>query len=407
MSDKIIQRGHKVVDLAALGFHAGGNGADCSEGIEQIDAIHSQSIQKLEASRAKKLGALEAQRDTLSRLVPQAQDRWEQLQSRYRQDPPRVLIPLLLFIFGLITVIAEASLLAPVLDMFRVTDPVLQLILALVISLGCALLMHRALDSRREQSSVNWPLLSSAVGALLFLVGFGIWRARALSFAATHSKSALSSFMTDNIGLTTFVMSSLTVLIPLTSAFTFDYGLHYMWQWWEFRKARRAAESLGATLDSVSKELDAEKKKLSAEIAAIQEQNEEWQAQYRHFWQLGKENGAKKGPLWPVWLKSAAVVLGIIAVGLLLALWGVRGAVLISGVVGVSAGLAAAAHFYHQWEHPSAEQFLRNANTQFTDIDTSWEQKTGSHVVVRMKDSELRDSMEHENFVGVMKGGAQ
>src|SRR5467141_5466954 len=128
-------RDPKVVDLAALAFYAGANGVDCKEGLAQIEADHAQAAKQLQAERTPEIGSLEARQTTLLHLEPQAKERWAQMRERHKQDPPRFLVPLLIGAVGLGMVLAEAALLAPALDMLRVTDPVLQLVLAIVISL--------------------------------------------------------------------------------------------------------------------------------------------------------------------------------------------------------------------------------------------------------------------------------
>src|SRR6266446_7055262 len=125
----------KFVDLAAVAFYAGANGVDCEKGLAQIEADHAKAAKRLEAERTPGIASLEARQTTLLHLEPQAQDRWQQMRERHRQDPPRVLVPLLVGCVGLGAALAEASLLAPALDMLRVTDPILQLVLAMVISL--------------------------------------------------------------------------------------------------------------------------------------------------------------------------------------------------------------------------------------------------------------------------------
>lgn len=369
MKDSTLDPSRKVVDLAAQAFYAGAHDVDCQKGLAQIEADHAKAAKRLEAERTPEISSLEARQITLLHLEPQAQERWAQMRERHEQDPPRVLVPLLMGEVGLSMALAEASLLAPALDMLRVTDPVLQLVLAGVISLASAALIHFVLDARRKQTAANWPLLSSATGTLVFLVVFGIWRARALTFAAIHSKSALAPFMAAWPGLTTLVVGSLTVMIPVAAAFAIDYALHEVWQWWEFVKARRTARSLKTALDSVTKQIECAKNKLAHDLGRLSHQKEEWQAEYAHYWQLGHENGAKKGPLWAVWVKSAAIAMTVMACGVVFYFLGVRGAVLMGTVAAIAAGLAACAHFYHQWEHPTPEQFFRNANTRFVDSD--------------------------------------
>jgi len=406
MKDASMERRTKVRDIAVEGFYAGANGVNCNEGLAEIEADHAKAAKQLEAGRTAEIGSLEAQQITLLHLELQAQERWAQMRERHKQDPPRVLVPLLMGSVGLGAALAEASLLAPALDMLRVTDPVLQLVLAVVISLTSAVLIHLALDARRKQTPANWPLLSSATGSLLVLVAFGIWRAQALTFAATHGKSALGPFLADWPGLTTLVISSLTVMIPVASAFAIDYALHHVWQWWEFRKARRAAKSLKTALDSVTKQVESAKKKLAHDLDLIKHQNEEWQAQYKHHWQLGFENGAKKGPVWPIWVKSAAVALSVLLFGLALSLLRLPGAALGAAIASVAAGLAAAGHFYHRWEHPTREQFLRNANTRFTDSEPGRKVREGTISLAEPRHKELSLDPDSRELVRLAKGGA-
>jgi hypothetical protein len=192
--------------------------------------------------------------------------------------------------------VAESSLLAPVLDMLRINDPVWQFVTALMITLSAASVSHVAFEARRNQSSSSRPLLCVAGGFLLILVAVGIWRAEALTFAATHSRSVVGAFLAEWPGLTALVTCLLTVMLPLASALSFDHAAHHIRQCWQFRKARRRAERLKTALDCVTKEVESAKKKLAHDLDTIQQQKEEWKAQYRHYWQLGRLNGARKVP---------------------------------------------------------------------------------------------------------------
>jgi hypothetical protein len=373
MKDRSMDRQTRVVDLAALAFYAGANRVECGEGLSQIEADHAKGAKALEAERTAEIGSLEARQTTLSHLQPQAEEQWIQLRERHKEDPPRVLVPLIIGAVGVGIAAAEASVLAPAFDMLSVKDPTFQFIAALALTLGCATWMHLALEAGRKPIPLSRLLRYSAGLPLLALVVFGIWRAQALAFVAIHGRSALAPFLAQSSGLTSLATSLLTIVFPVASAFAIHHAFHHAEQWWEFRKARTVAERLKTALDSVSKQTESAKKKLAHDLEVIWHENEEWQAQYKHYWQLGHENGAKKGPVWSVWVKSAAVALAVMSVGLLLSLFGLPGAAVGGGIAGIAAGLATAAHFYHRWEHPTPEQFLRNANTRFTDYGASQE----------------------------------
>jgi hypothetical protein len=380
MKTSSIDRHSKTVDLAALAFYAGANRVDYGEGVAQIEATHAKMAKELAAARTAEVASLEAQETTLMHLAPQAQERWAQMRERYKEDPPRVIVPLAMGAVGVGAAVAEAIMLAPALDMLLIKDPVLQLVLAIVISLASAVLLHFALDAYRKQAPSSLPLFCAAGAALMGLVLFGIWRAQAVAFAATHGKGPLGPFFSEWSGLTTLVICFITLVIPLAAAFAIGYALNHVWQWWEFRKARRGASRLKTALDSATKQVESAKKQLALEIDQIKHRNEEWQAQYKHYWQLGHENGARRGPAWRVYMKSAAVALGVIACGVVLSLLGISSAVLGGGIAGIAAGLAAAAYFHHQWEHPTPEQFLKNANTRFTDGGAQSEVRPGAFI---------------------------
>ncbi|MHB8502251.1 MAG: hypothetical protein ACYDHE_15080 [Candidatus Acidiferrales bacterium] len=367
MKNKSTERRTKVVDLATLAFYAGANGVECDEGLAQIEADHAQDAKQLEAERSAEIGLLEATQATLLHLQPQAEEQWVQLRELHKDDAPRVFVPLIIGIVGVAIAAAEASILAPTFDMLSVKDPTFQFVAALALTLGCATWMHLALEASRKPIPLGRLLRYSAGLPLLALVVLGIWRAQALAFAAIHGRSALAPFLAQSSSLTSLVTSLLTIVFPVASAFAIHCAFHHAEQWWEFREARKVAQRLKTELDLVTKQTESAKKKLAADVEVIWHESEEWQAQYKHYWQLGDENGAKKGPVWPVWVKSTAVALGVLSVGLILSLLGLTGAVVGGGVGGIATGLAAAAHFYHRWEHPTPEQFLRNANTRFKD----------------------------------------
>ena len=368
MKNKSTERRTKIVDLTALAFDAGINGVGCDEGLAQIEADHAQDAKQLEAERTAEIGLLEARQATLLHLQPQAEEQWIRLRELHKDDAPRLFVPLIIGAVGVAIAAAEAGVLAPTFDMLSVKDPTFQFVAALALTLGCATWMHLALEAGRKPIPLGRLLRYSAGLPLLALVVLGIWRAQALAFAAIHGRSALAPFLTQSSSLTSFVTSLLTIVFPVASAFAIHCAFHHAQQWWEFRKARSVAQRLKTALDLVTKQTESAKKKLAADLEVIWHESEEWQAQYKHYWQLGDVNGAKKGPVWPVWVKSAAVALGVISVGLVLFfLLGLPGAAVSGGLAGIAAGLAAAAHFYHRWEHPTPEQLLKNVNTRFTD----------------------------------------
>ncbi len=388
MTNNNTNRQAKTVDLAALAFYAGANRVDSGEGFAQIEATHAKMAKELEASRTAEIASLEARQTTLAHLEPQAQERWAQMRERYKEDPPRVLVPVSIGIVGICIAVTEATMLAPALDMLGVGDPVLQLVLAIIISLALAVLLHFTLDAYRKRTPSSLPLYSFAGLASVGLVFFSVWRAKALTFLAIHSKSAIAPYLSEKPELTTRAICFITLLIPFVAALAISYMLNHAWQWWEFRKARHAASQLKTALDSATKQVESAEKRLALEIEQIEHRNEEWQAQYKHYWQLGHENGAKKGPAWPVYVKSTAVALAVISCGVVLALLGISGAVLGGGIAGIAAGLAAAAYFHHRWEHPTPEQFLKNANTRFTDGGAQGEGRPGAFI---------RDNPRHES----------
>jgi hypothetical protein len=403
---KRIQQDVETMSIAVVAFHAGANGISWEEGIAQIDANHQKAKKEKEAERAIEIGQLEAQERTLTELEKQGRDRWEQMRLRHKEDPPRVLVPLALLIVGLLMVSAEATLLAPALDMLGISDPLWQLAIAATTSLGSAVLMHLALEAHEKRSESGRPLLCFAGGLLVFLVVYGIWRAKALTFSATHSRNPIAPFLAESPLLTNFVISALTVVIPVAAAFAAHYALHHLWQWWEFGKANRNAKRLMRSLDAAAKQLEAAKEKLVHDLEVLEHQNSEWQAQYKHYWQLGHENGAKKGPVWPVWVKSAAVALGVMSVGLALSLFGLLGAAVGGGIAGIAAGLASAAHFYHRWEHPTPEQFLRNANTRFTDNGARQEVRLSTITLDEPEQRSPVSESQRRELVQSAKGGA-
>jgi len=366
---RILERwSRKQVDVAARGFVDGSQDIPSGHFLQQIEANTQEAEATLRERSESRLRKLEGRAETLSHFETQARERWEFIQDRNQLQHSQVLVPLFLLVLACLALIAEATLLAPVFDMFGVADPTAQFLVALAYGFTSVVILHLVLAAEEIDSPVKSPLQITSAVLLLVLVLLGVLRAQELAFAARITGNPLGEFLSGHPILSQVVIAAFSVLFPLCGAFAFHHGASQLRHWWQFRRARRCAQALKSKWDKTRKQVESARNRLEQNVAALHSQREECKASYLHHWEFGTKCGAKKGSCWFVWAKVAAAALGVLVVMRgLLPLTGVRvdweSALLTASFVAV----LAAVYFYRNWEHPKPAELLRRANIEFRD----------------------------------------
>ena len=356
-----------VRSLEHEGFYQGAHGTSTKHVLDEIRALFARRRAETEKASVERTKPIEAHIEHLTQIAPQVERRWREMQERHEGREPSIAGPIFYVIAGAGAMLAEAYMLAPSLDLLNVTDPLEQRIVAFVIGIVSAVLLHFAWETFQEHRFSRAKILISRMagaGALVALIVLGILRGNQNAFAATITENPLGQFLHEFPLLATAFFVFLTVGFPLAAAFGLTFSLRDIHDWREYREAKARAESVPSHLIQSKKQLEAEKEKLIHDLKATEEEEKQWQHTYLTHYDRGQTIGAKQSPKWVVWAKAlslAGLALGIIGCFVawspfLLAL--------------PFATLAAAyGYFRRQRIHPSAEEYFDLQNVRFSSVD--------------------------------------
>lgn len=371
MKSELDPKTSTVVSVEAAGFKDGTNGVVPEHGQDQIDSRFGRLEAEVRESASERAKALEALANTLTHASKEAQERWQMLREKHGDKHPGLFTALFLLGVSFVALAAEAILLAPILDILGIADPDHQLWAAAAIVTIAAVLFHQYLEHRQELSRERLPQVLAA-SATVGLIVLGVLRARQLQFAADLGGGPLGEFLREHswLGGTMFVF--LTLGFPAAAALALHQGGNRIHSWWNFRQGRKKATKLAAAAEQAKKQLESQQERLEEQTQQLREQCKEWKAAYRVHHSLGVQVGAKRRPSWTVWAKAtvstvlmfvvAAVVASILEGGSLTTL-----GLLLSSLLAGAAWLGAAVYFHRKWEHPSPEQYLKQADLRFRD----------------------------------------
>jgi hypothetical protein len=367
--------------VEAEGFLLGTQGVGTTAAEGEFAAIFGRRAEAVQEKFAPRLQRRAAQVAIWLKRKDEAAQRWAQMQTLAGDYLPPVFVPSLAVIVAFLLLGGEIVLIAPVLDGLAVSDPFEQKFVAGVIVLAAATLLEvAAYLYRKPGASFGWRMFSmSLAGATLIFLGW--WRAAELIHAAAQGHGALRTFLTQTEGLTSLVVTLLTIILPIGATLSMDWGTTQLRLAWAWRNARRAYKRTYARHERLTKRLAAQNEVLARQRAALEQQRAEWQHAFQQAYELGQKIGAHRLPFWQVAQKITAVSLLLVAGALggflLIDAWlaqfvveGVwRGALYVFSAVGLS-GLYAAREV-KAWLRPTAAQLYANRPTLWrTDAPT-------------------------------------
>ncbi len=365
----MIARDHKQTAraLESEGFYQGAHGTNREHVLNEIRALFARRRAEANKTAVERTKPIEAHIEYLTQIASNVERRWREMQERFESREPGIAGPIFYVIAGAGAMLAEAYMLAPSLDLLNVTDPFEQRVVAFVIGIVAAVLLHFAWETFQENRfSRAKTLISRAagLGSLAALISLGILRGHQNAFAATITDNPLGQFLRDYPLLATAFFVFLTVGFPLAAAFGLTFSLRDIHDWREYHEAKNRAESVPSHLIQSKKQLEAEKEKLVHDLKALEEEEKQWQHAYLTHYDRGRMIGAKQSPQWVVWAKSLS--LG----GLVLGLTGCLAARFpFLLVLPVAAFAAAYVYFRRQRIHPSAEEYFDLQNVRFRSVD--------------------------------------
>jgi uncharacterized membrane protein len=373
MANKTDYSEGKPQSVEALGFYSGSQRVPVESGQGRIAAdFERRKSQRREAS-AGLLRALEARFESLRMLAAQALDHWQKVQARHGESVPRLFVPLLMLLAGMLALGAETFLLAPALDMMGIADPLEQKLIAGPICALAAIIFHYALrtyHAREEGRRQLFPYVLAGVTTIGLGI-LGVARARNLAFSAGINLNPLAQFMAEHevLGITLFVF--LTLFFPIAAGVAIYEGTESARAWREYVVARRRARILPQQLKDAEKRLEGEEDKLNHDLAALEQRKKEFTEIYGQYYALGQKNGAVQGPYWPVIAKFVSVGgLVFVLAALVTRLFGPWSTtpLMLALLTGLVSGMLAAVYFHRVWAYPSPEQLLRRHRVRFAGM---------------------------------------
>jgi hypothetical protein len=282
--------------VEAEGFWLGTQGVSVAASLGKFTAVFAQQCEKATARFASRVKKLEAKANVLYERRQKAAARWAQFEAATGGQESQMVLPLLAVVVAFLLWLGETYLLAPVLDGMGVTDPLEQKFVASVVVLAAATLLEVAAQLYRTPDSsfvlrVICFLLSGAT--LLFL---GWWRGAELIYAAAQGSGALQDFLSQTEGLTTIVITLLTIILPVGATLALDWGLSQARFGWGWRKARRANRHFSAKHERVARALETVRIECEQERAVWAQRREECASTFLQAYELGRATGARQLP---------------------------------------------------------------------------------------------------------------
>lgn len=279
----------------------------------------------------------------------------------------KVVLPAMIVITGFLALLAEARMLAPSFDMFSIADPVAQGVVGLAFALVAAIIFHFVLEClySAETSSAK-KIVAYTVGgfAVIWLVFFGIVRARQAVFAAQMGENPLARFLESLPFLTTIVFASATLIFPVAAGVAITYGIQGFRKWLDFFRAERNYRKTLSRLVETEKIIASERNLLAHALDELTAEEKQLRHTYLVHHDRGATMGARRTPFWMVHAKAIAAAALVFGVGLLVGL-SVPSLLALSLATGIATWLYA----YRARIHPTPAQYFRQRNVVFQVID--------------------------------------
>ena len=364
--------------IEAEGFWLGTQRAAVDAALRKFTAVFAQHVAKTTARFEPRIKKLEAKANILNELRQNAAALWTKFDSATNGQEPQMLLPLMAFVVSFLLWLGETYLIAPVLDGMGISEPIEQKLVAGVVVLAAATLLEVATHLYRTENSsfilrVICFLLSGAT--LIFL---GWWRGAELIYSAALGSGALKSFLSQTEGLTTIVVTLLTIILPVGATLALDWGLTQARFGWSWRKARKANKRFSASHEHVARKLEAIRIERDQECSIWEQRREECANAFLQAYELGRTIGARRLPFRLVLQKILAVGVLLVAC-VLLAAYSLIDAGLAQPITSDLARLAIyllfgagatgiySAHVIKAWHRPSALQLYEERGPIWRD----------------------------------------
>jgi hypothetical protein len=359
----------RVLYVNDRGFFDGAQGIEAARFLEELTAEFERKKTELRNHLTKRIKQLEARLETLTRIAPEAQARWERIKNQYDRIPP-LIVPVVKIITSAGGIAAEAIILAGILDILAISNPTHQLVAAAAIVTMAAIIYHFALESTENPGAKHARLSQILAGiTTIALIVLGVLRARQIAFSAALCENPLARFLNTHPVLGTILFVFLTLLFPIAAALALHSGYRGIREWREYTRARKLAARHSAQREQTEKKLEAQREVLNHGLASLEQQRNEWSSSYLHHHEQGMKMGAKQQPYWEVVVKSlawtAAAFLCALFVVDYFPIFTPAQAVALLTLPPTVVGLIAWTHYHHVRNHPTPKQFAKQQKVTF------------------------------------------
>jgi hypothetical protein len=352
-----------------LGFFEGANGTKLEIGLEQIAARYEKQKSELQQGAIEKQKRLEAEVAHYGNIGADLESQWMRLKHALNDEIPKFVRPFVIALIGVLSLSAEARMLAPAMDLLNIPDLPSQLLAAFGISFATGLAFHFAWESFSDDKfPPAWKLTVRIIAGCLALsmVAWGILRGLQVGFSAALAESPLAQFLGGHPILSSIFYVMITLAIPVIAATASHFSVHELEQWWNWKRLSQRMQNISKAKPQAIKQLESEKEVLTQSLKRLDAQAEEDKAIYARNHERGTANGVVQEQYWTVPLKAslsavvATIFLGWFAIAISPFFMLVPGAVWIS------------AFFYYrrQWRSPNPSEFYELERVCFAALAT-------------------------------------
>lgn len=340
-------------DVRNLGYWDGAHTIPPDGAQQRIRSEADGRMANLRHHSTKRVEALRAELLALGDRLPAAQRLWADARERFGEHPPAIALPLLYLFFSFTSLLGDAVLLAPALDMFSISNRSLQYAGALFLALLAAAALGFIFDHDLAPL-LRWVVRGVAVIALAFQITLGFLRARELEFASGLAASPVSAFLSAHHLLNGIFFVAISLLVPIIAAVALHVAVQRLRSRRQWMRARREQAAITARMSALNGELRQETESLPHRLDQVQHESDELRGLYSTWHELGQRRDPAPSPQWLVVLKALA------AAALTLAILTLAG---ISPLTTVAAAACAGLAGFAWWEqrriHPTPTEFRK------------------------------------------------